>query len=75
MLNTSFFVFELAVSSSSKSDMGTHTLPSKLTPVSGCAVQANSVVAHFVSISVSVNGSRKKTTRSDKEEQGDVRYQ
>lgn len=49
----------------------THTLHGKLTPVSGCAVQANSVVAHFVSISVSVNGSRKKTSRSDKEEQSD----
>lgn len=53
----------------------THTLSSKLTPVSGCAVQANSVVAHFVSISVSVNRIRKKTTRSDKEEQGDTGYQ
>lgn len=42
-----------------------------LTPLSGWAVQANSVVAHFVSISVSVNGSRKKTTRLDKEEQTD----
>ena len=48
----------------------THTLLSKLTPVSGWAVQANSVVAHFVSISVSVNTSRKKTTRSDTKRDG-----
>lgn len=32
----------------------------KLTPVSGCDVQASSVVAHFVSISVSVRGEKKR---------------
>lgn len=41
----------------------------KLTPVSGCDVQASSVVAHFVSISVSVGGKKRekeaKISRSD----------
>lgn len=37
-----------------------HTMPSKLTPVSGCAVQASSVVAHFVSINVSEKGKQKE---------------
>lgn len=32
----------------------------ELTPVSGCEVQANSVVAHLVSINVSVNAEKKK---------------
>lgn len=31
----------------------------KLTPVSGCDVQASSVVAHFVSISVSARGKKR----------------
>lgn len=48
-----------------------HTMSSKLTPVSGCAVHASSVVAHFVSINVSVHGGTKNTSRSDKEEQGE----
>lgn len=47
---------------------------SKLTPVSGCAVQANSVVAHFVSINVSVNRSRRRATMLEKEEHEDRRY-
>lgn len=37
----------------------------KLTPVSGCDVQANSVVAHFVSISVSVRRRDKKKQREN----------
>lgn len=37
----------------------------KLTPVSGCDVQANSVVAHFVSISVSVREKKKKKGRKN----------
>lgn len=52
----------------------THTVNfnSKLTPVSGCAVQANSVVAHFVSISVSANGSRQTGTNRVRQRGTDV---
>lgn len=49
----------------------THSMASKLTPVSGCAVHANSVVAHFVSISVSA---KRKQTRDNQVRQRGTRW-
>lgn len=60
--------------SNNKSELILNALPvcthahtqSKLTPVSGCAVQANSVVAHVVSIRVSVEEREKKNGQTTK---------